>query len=160
MIFFLSPGENKEKVFPFMPSNFFFFIVKSDKWFCFCFSEKTREKWLAMFLRFSWEWKTFETVFGIPWKIAKVDRKIFYSYRKTIFQSNPEKFAGENSFAISFLIVKHFLRCFWPDSILTQKQKQFWLLFIVLAAKLVLCFSFSWLERATNLLKEIKCVFG
>lgn len=73
---------------------FFFFIVKSDKWFCFCFSEKTREKWLAMFLRFSWEWKTFKTVFGTPWKIAKVDRKIFYSYRKTIFQSNPEKFAG------------------------------------------------------------------
>lgn len=32
--------------------------VKCDKWFCFCFSRKTLEKWLAMFFEIFTEWKT------------------------------------------------------------------------------------------------------
>lgn len=107
MIFFLSPGENKEKLFP-VHGIEFFFLERSDKWFCFCFSRKTHEKWLAMFLRFPQNEKLSKQ-FLFPRENCKTWSENIFKPSKNNFSIKPRKVVRwRNSFAISLLIVKHF----------------------------------------------------
>lgn len=69
--------------------------VKCDKWLCFCFSPETREKWLAMLSRFSWNGKLSKQ-FLLPFfpseKLLNLFGKIFFSQRKNNFSINPKNF--------------------------------------------------------------------